>query len=225
MSVKSQPVALTRVAVAPSVEIPRPWLYRSLFKRPMDMMLVLLASPVVFPLILLLALIVMLDGRNPFYSQQRIGRDGRMFRMWKLRSMVPDADQRLEEHLDRDPQARMEWDRTQKLRNDPRVTAFGRILRASSMDELPQLWNVATGDMSLVGPRPMMPDQQVLYSGKGYYRLRPGITGFWQTSGRNKTTFAARAWYDDRYERDLSFTSDAAILLRTVSVVLGRTGC
>ncbi|VDS09077.1 Undecaprenyl phosphate N,N'-diacetylbacillosamine 1-phosphate transferase [Paracoccus haematequi] len=225
MSVKSQSVALARVAAVPSVETSRPWLYRSLIKRPLDLMLVLLTSPVVVPLVLLLALIVMLDGRKPFYSQQRVGRDGRTFRMWKLRSMVPDADQRLEEHLDRDPQARQEWNATQKLRDDPRVTAFGRILRASSMDELPQLWNVATGDMSLVGPRPMMPDQQALYSGQGYYRLRPGITGFWQTAGRNKTTFAARAWYDDRYERSLSFAGDAVILLRTVSVVLGRTGC
>jgi exopolysaccharide production protein ExoY len=225
MSVKSQSVAMARVTAAPSIEAPRPWLYRSLIKRPLDMTLVLLTCPVVLPLVVLFALIVMLDGRNPFYSQQRIGRDGRIFRMWKLRSMVPDADQRLEEHLAQNPQARQEWDDTQKLRDDPRVTGFGRVLRACSMDELPQLWNVVTGDMSLVGPRPMMPDQQGMYSGQGYYRLRPGITGFWQTSGRNKTTFAARAWYDDRYERSLSFASDAAILLRTVSVVLGRTGC
>lgn len=225
MSVKSQSVALARIAAAPCVETSRPWLYRSLIKRPLDTMLVLLTSPVVFPLVLLLALIVMLDGRNPFYSQQRVGRDGRMFRMWKLRSMVPDADQRLEDHLSRNPQARQEWNETQKLRDDPRVTRVGRVLRASSMDELPQLWNVVAGDMSLVGPRPMMPEQQAMYSGKGYYHLRPGITGFWQTAGRNKTTFAARAWYDDHYERSLSFASDAAILLRTVSVVLGRTGC
>lgn len=225
MSVKSRSVALARVAASPSIETSRPWLYRSLVKRPLEVLLVLLSSPVVFPLVLLLALMVMLDGRNPFYSQQRIGRDGRMFRIWKLRSMVPDADERLEDHLAQDPQARQEWNETQKLRDDPRVTRFGRVLRASSMDELPQLWNVVTGDMSLIGPRPMMPDQQALYSGQGYYRLRPGITGFWQTDGRNKTTFAARAWYDDHYERSLSFATDAAILLRTVAVVLGRTGC
>lgn len=225
MSVKSRSVAVTCVAASPSVEKPQPWAYRRLFKRPLDVMVVLLTSPVVVPLILLLALAVMLDGRNPFYSQQRIGRDGRMFRMWKLRSMVPDADRRLNDYLDQNPQARQEWDETQKLRDDPRVTAVGRVLRACSMDELPQLWNVVTGDMSLVGPRPMMPDQQAMYSGDGYYRLRPGITGFWQTDGRNKTTFAARAWYDDHYERSLSFASDAAILLRTVAVVLGRTGC
>lgn len=225
MSVKSQSVVLARVAASASLKVPRPRLYRSLVKRPLDVALVLLSSPVVLTLVLLLALIVMLDGRNPFYAQRRVGRDGRVFRMWKLRSMVPDADQRLEEYLAQNPQARNEWDAAQKLRHDPRVTRVGRVLRACSMDELPQLWNVVTGDMSLVGPRPMMPGQQAMYSGQGYYRLRPGITGFWQTAGRNKTTFAARAWYDDRYEHSLSFAGDAAILLRTVSVVLGRTGC
>ena len=225
MQVKTQSVALAHVAAAPSIENSRPWLYRSLVKRPLDVIVVLLSSPVVLPLVLLLALIVMMDGKNPFYSQQRIGRNGRVFRMWKLRSMVQGADQRLEAYLSENPQARKEWDETQKLRDDPRVTAFGKMLRASSLDELPQLWNVVSGDMSLVGPRPMMPDQDVLYSGEGYYRLRPGITGFWQTAGRNKTTFAARAWYDDRYERGLSFASDLSILVRTVSVVLGRTGC
>ena len=226
MSVKSQSVVLARVAAAPFLgSKTRPWLYRSLVKRPLDLLAVLLTSPVVFPLVLLLALVVMMDGKNPFYAQKRIGRDGRIFRMWKLRSMVHDADQRLEAYLAENPDARQEWDATQKLRNDPRVTRFGRVLRASSMDELPQLWNVLTGEMSLVGPRPMMPEQQAMYGGDGYYRLRPGITGFWQTAGRNRTTFAARAWYDDRYERGLSFGSDMSILLRTVAVVLGRTGC
>lgn len=225
MSVKSETVVMAGVAAAPSHEFSRPWLYRSAIKRPLDLLIVLLTSPVVLPLVLLLALMVMADGRNPFYTQKRIGRDGRTFGIWKLRTMVPDADKRLQEYLDQNPEARQEWDETQKLRHDPRVTPVGRLLRASSMDELPQLWNVATGEMSLVGPRPMMPDQQILYSGDGYYRLRPGITGYWQTSGRNRTTFAARAWYDDRYEDSLSFMGDVTILLRTVSVVLGRTGC
>ena len=225
MSVKSRSVVLANVAAVPSIEASSTWLYRSLVKRPLDVILVVLASPVVLPLVVLLALIVLLDGRNPFYSQQRVGREGRIFRMWKLRSMVHDADQRLDAYLAQNPEARQEWESTQKLRDDPRVTRFGRMLRASSLDELPQLWNVLTGDMSLVGPRPMMPDQQAMYPGDGYYRLRPGITGFWQTAGRNKTTFAARAWYDDRYERSLSFAGDVAILVRTVSVVLGRTGC
>lgn len=225
MSVKIQTVSLARVAAAPVHDGERPWLYRSLFKRPLDVLMVVLSSPVVLPLVLLLALAVMMDGKNPFYSQQRIGRDGRIFRIWKLRSMVHDAEDRLQSYLSEHPEARQEWDAAQKLRDDPRITPVGRALRASSMDELPQLWNVLRGDMSLVGPRPMMPDQQPLYSGEGYYRLRPGITGFWQTAGRNRTTFAARAWYDNRYERSLSFTSDLVILLRTVRVVLGRTGC
>lgn len=230
MSVKIQSVAMARVGVAPLRSGAlrageRPWLYRNFFKRPLDVLMVVLSSPVVLPLVLLLALAVMMDGRNPFYTQKRIGRDGRMFRIWKLRSMVHDADERLQAYLAGNPQARQEWETTQKLRHDPRVTPVGRALRASSLDELPQLFNVLKGDMSLVGPRPMMPDQQPLYSGDGYYRLRPGITGFWQTAGRNRTTFAARAWYDNRYERSLSFTSDLVILLRTVRVVLGRTGC
>ncbi|TBN41208.1 sugar transferase [Paracoccus subflavus] len=225
MSVKIQTVALARVAAAPLRSGERPWLYRNLFKRPLDVLMVVLSSPVVLPLVLLLAIAVMMDGKNPFYSQKRIGRDGRIFRIWKLRSMVHDADERLQTYLAANPEARQEWETTQKLRHDPRVTTVGRALRASSMDELPQLFNVLKGDMSLVGPRPMMPDQQPLYSGDGYYRLRPGITGFWQTAGRNRTTFAARAWYDNRYERSLSFTSDLVILLRTVRVVLGRTGC
>lgn len=104
--------------------------------------MVVLSSPVVLPLVLLMALAVMIDGRNPFYSQQRIGRDGRLFRIWKLRSMVHDADARLQAHLAENPEARQEWETTQKLRDDPRVTTVGRALRASSMDELPQLWKI-----------------------------------------------------------------------------------
>ncbi|MDP5306005.1 sugar transferase [Paracoccus spongiarum] len=207
------------------VEDQRPWFYRKALKRPLDILLVVLGSPFMLPLVLLLAVLIMREGGNPFYSQERIGREGKRYRMWKLRSMVVDADQRLSAYLDQNPAARKEWDETQKLRDDPRVTVLGRMLRRSSLDELPQLWNVLKGDMSLVGPRPMLPEQQEMYSGSGYYRLRPGITGFWQTAGRNATSFAARAWYDDRYERDLSLASDAAILVRTFGVVFRATGC
>ncbi|WP_246448833.1 sugar transferase [Paracoccus amoyensis] len=197
-----------------------------MFKRPVDILLVVLASPVFVPVVLVLALLVwMRDRRNPFYSQLRIGRGGNSYRMWKLRTMVVDADAHLNAYLESNPEARDEWERTQKLRHDPRITVFGRILRATSLDELPQLWNVATGDMSLVGPRPMLPEQEAMYAGDGYYRLRPGITGFWQIAGRNRTTFAARAWYDDQYERELSMSRDVVILMQTVRVVLTRTGC
>ena len=188
-------------------------------------MLVVLTAPVIVPLVLLLALVVLLDGGNPFYSQERIGRNGRHYRIWKLRSMVVNADQRLAEYLEQNPGARAEWDNTQKLRDDPRVTRFGRILRKCSLDELPQLWNVFRGDMSLVGPRPMMPEQQDMYPGDAYYRMRPGITGFWQISERNRTSFAARAFYDERYEHDVSLRTDIWVLLQTVAVVMRATGC
>jgi len=196
-----------------------------LVKRPLDLSLVLLASPVVIPLILILALLIALDGGKPFYSQTRIGRNGRAYRMWKLRSMVHDADERLLSFLVANPGARNEWDLTQKLHDDPRVTRFGRILRACSLDELPQLWNVIRGDMSLIGPRPMLPGQQSLYEGRAYYRLRPGLTGLWQVSARNRSSFAARVAYDERYEDEMGLMSDLRILIQTVLVVLRRTGC
>lgn len=200
-------------------------LYRHGLKRLLDVLIVLLAAPFVVPLVLVLAIGVARDGGSPFYTQDRVGKGGRVFRMWKLRSMVKDADARMADHLAANPEARREWDETQKLRDDPRITAFGQFLRKSSMDELPQLWNVFTGDMSLVGPRPMMPCQKSLYPCTAYYEMRPGITGYWQTAGRNKTTFAARAHFDAAYERDLSFATDLAVLVRTVSVVVKGTGC
>jgi exopolysaccharide production protein ExoY len=199
-------------------------LYRRAGKRVLDILLVLLALPVVLPVVLALALAVARDGGNPFYRQKRIGREGAPYTMWKLRSMVLEADNKLEACLAADPAARAEWDSTQKLKSDPRITRFGRLLRKSSLDELPQLWNVLKGDMSLVGPRPMMPDQQPLYPGTAYFRLRPGITGLWQVSERNNSTFADRAGFDAQYDRDLSFATDAALILATVRVVLRATG-
>lgn len=199
--------------------------YRSYLKRALDLTAIVLAAPVVVPIVAALAFAVSRDGGKAFYTQQRVGRHGRAFRMWKLRSMVPDADQRMEAYLASNPQARAEWDKTQKLKNDPRITSFGRFLRKSSLDELPQLWNVFVGDMSLVGPRPMMLNQQALYPGMAYYALRPGITGYWQTAGRNRTTFEARAEYDAVYEQNVSLATDAAILVRTVGVVVNGTGC
>lgn len=199
-------------------------LYRNGIKRALDLVLVLLSLPVVVPVIVALALIVARDGHAPFYRQPRVGRAGRLYTMWKLRSMVPDADGKLEAHLCADPAARAEWDSTQKLKADPRITGFGRLLRKSSLDELPQLWNVLLGDMSLVGPRPMMPDQQTLYPGSAYYSLRPGITGLWQVSERNNSTFADRAHFDAQYDRDLSLKTDVSLLMATVRVVLRATG-
>jgi lipopolysaccharide/colanic/teichoic acid biosynthesis glycosyltransferase len=144
--------------------------------------------------------------------------------MLKLRTMVPDADRMLEQFLDRNPEARLEWNSTQKLKADPRITPVGRLLRKTSMDELPQLWNVLIGDMSLVGPRPMMPSQRSLYSGVAYYALRPGITGPWQVSDRNEVEFSKRAEFDREYEEDISLLTDLGLLLATMRVVIKGTG-
>jgi lipopolysaccharide/colanic/teichoic acid biosynthesis glycosyltransferase len=199
--------------------------YRNGLKRVLDVTLVLLAAPIMVTLVLGLALaLLIMEGGVPFYRQDRVGRGGKIYKMWKLRSMVHDAETRLADHLAADPLARAEWDSTQKLKADPRITRFGRLLRKSSMDELPQLWNVLLGDMSLVGPRPMMDGQQGLYPGIAYYRLRPGITGFWQVSKRNESTFAERADFDDRYDREVSLATDLRLLTATVGVVIRATG-
>ena len=208
------------VQVTPSGRGP----YRRLFKRLLDVTAIVMAAPVVVPVIAVAAVMVARDGGSPFYTQMRVGKGGKRFKMWKLRSMVCDADARMEAYLESDPAARQEWDSTQKLKADPRITKLGKFLRKSSLDELPQLWNVLLGDMSLVGPRPMMVNQQDLYPGTAYYALRPGITGYWQTAGRNRTTFEARAEYDDAYEADLSLVTDVKVLAATVGVVLHGTG-
>ncbi len=203
---------------------PSQGIYRAVFKRALDIVLVCLSAPISVLTVALLALFAAQDGANPFYSQDRVGLDGRVYRMWKLRSMVVDADARLAAHLAADGAARLEWDTTQKLKADPRITRFGAILRKYSLDELPQLWNVLTGDMSLVGPRPMMPSQQDIYPGTAYYRLRPGITGMWQVSRRNESSFAERAHFDNDYDRSLSLKTDLWLLVQTVQVVLRATG-
>lgn len=206
--------------------VPRPWgLYRNGLKRLVDVALVLLAVPFVVPVVLVIALMILVqDGHAPFYLSDRVGRNGRVFRMLKLRTMVHDADDLLAHHLATDPEAAAEWKATQKLKFDPRITRFGRILRKSSLDELPQLWNVLRGDMALVGPRPMMPNQRRLYPGLAYYALRPGVTEPWQVSDRNDSTFARRADFDLEYHSTLSFASDVKLILLTISVVLRCTG-
>ena len=199
-------------------------LYRNAGKRLFEMFLVLLALPVVAPLVLLIAAMVACDGHSPFFTQKRIGRNGKVFRIWKLRSMVVDAESRLQAHLDSDPVALAQWQQHQKLKHDPRITRVGRIIRKISADELPQLLNVLNGTMSLVGPRPMMVGQRHMYVGRSYRQLRPGITGLWQISARNESEFVARVRYDDEYHRILSFGTDLRILARTVLVVLRGTG-
>lgn len=138
--------------------------------------------------------------------------------------MTVDADEVLETFLKANPSARAEWDRHQKLKDDPRITRIGKILRKTSLDELPQFFNVLTGTMSLVGPRPMMLDQEKVYHGTSYYHLRPGVTGFWQISDRNESSFVARVEFDEDYNDRLSLMTDLSTLLKTVSVVIRGTG-
>jgi len=198
--------------------------YRNFFKRAFESTLILLSAPVVLPVITILAIVSLRDGHNPFYWSSRVGKNGKTFRMLKLRTMVPDADRLLNDHLASDRLAREEWEATQKLKNDPRVTKFGRLLRKTSMDELPQLWNVLTGEMALIGPRPMLPQQRALYPGLAYYALRPGISGLWQVSDRNDSEFAKRADFDRQYDEEMSISMDVQLIANTIGVILRGTG-
>jgi lipopolysaccharide/colanic/teichoic acid biosynthesis glycosyltransferase len=198
--------------------------YPATWKRFFDICFVLAISPIAIVLIGILALMVRRDGGPAFFLQRRIGKGGAVFHMWKLRTMVPDADAHLKAYLSENAAARAEWERTQKLAFDPRVTAIGRHLRKYSLDELPQLVNVLLGEMSVVGPRPMCPEQRDSYPGTEYYWLRPGMTGLWQVSARNMSSFAERAVYDGRYAVSVSFLVDIGILWKTVSVVFRGTG-
>ena len=198
--------------------------YRRVVKRAMDVALVVAVAVPTLAILVPLMAIIALDGRSPIYVQKRLGRGGQVFRMFKLRSMVADADQILDTYLARNPEARAEWDRTQKLKNDPRITFFGAFIRKTSLDELPQLMNVLLGDMSLVGPRPMMVAQKELYPGAAYYEMRPGITGLWQVSERNESSFSERASYDTAYFRQMSLGTDLKVMAQTVKVVFRATG-
>lgn len=199
-------------------------LYERFGKRIFDLTFLLVVAPVVIPVIVILAMVIAMDGGQPFYVQKRVGKHGKQFNFYKLRTMVANADQKLEAYLAKNPQARVEWDLTQKLKNDPRITRFGHILRKLSLDELPQLLNVLKGEMSMVGPRPMMPDQQIIYPGLAYYTLLPGITGMWQVSQRNEASFAQRADFDTQYFMELSLITDMKLMLKTVGAVTSLSG-
>jgi len=208
----------------PTAAIAGSQLYKNGLKRVFDITAIVLALPIILPVIAALALLVARDGGKAFYRQRRIGQHGKIYTIWKLRTMVENADELLDNYLAQNPQAAAEWKLNQKLKNDPRITRSGWLLRKCSLDELPQLWNVLVGDMSLVGPRPMLPDQQKLYFGQAYYGQRPGITGTWQVSKRNEATFAERAQFDSDYVANMSFLNDLRILAATVRVVIRGTG-
>ena len=196
-------------------------------KRTLDIMGAGVALLLALPAFLVLAILVRMDGGRVFYAHERVGRGGRLFGCLKFRSMVADADKRLAALLERDPAALAEWEATRKLKNDPRVTWVGRFLRASSLDELPQLINVLRGDMSLVGPRPVQVSELAAYYGAAaqhYLSVRPGITGPWQISGRSDTSYAQRVALDVGYATSPSIWTDIKILFRTPMAVLARRG-
>ena len=166
------------------------------------------------------------DGNPIFFGHYRVGRDGQMFKCWKFRSMVLNSAEILAELLKNDPAAKAEWDRDQKLNNDPRITPVGAFLRKTSLDELPQLFNVLKGEMRLVGPRPITLGELDRYGEARWHYLNamPGMTGLWQVSGRSDTTYEERVELDRDYVEQRSLWSDAVILVKTVAVVLGKGG-
>jgi Undecaprenyl-phosphate galactose phosphotransferase WbaP len=198
-----------------------------LFKRMMDIVISIMLGVLCSPVVLLTALMIKLDSPGQvFYKQERVGKDGRKITILKFRSMQVNAEKILADYLSAHPQAQQEWSETQKLRDDPRITRVGKWLRKFSVDELPQLFNVWKGDMSLVGPRPIVEAEIRHYRDyfNVYSTVRPGVTGMWQVSGRSRTTYEQRVLYDVYYVRNWSLWLDLYILIRTIWVVLSRDG-
>ena len=198
----------------------------SKIKRGVDVAVSLTGIAVLSPVLVVLFVILKLDGGPSVFSHTRVGQKRSTFQCHKFRTMHADADERLAELLSRDEEARLEWDTHFKLKDDPRVTVLGEVLRKSSLDELPQLFNVLKGDMSLVGPRPVVEEELKLYGdyASDYMTARPGITGLWQVSGRNDLDYNERVALDVTYIRQWTHKLDLRILLKTVLVVLTRRG-
>jgi Undecaprenyl-phosphate galactose phosphotransferase WbaP len=198
-----------------------PWAQR--LKRVLDVVATMVGGALILPLILVLSLLVWIESRGSiFYADKRMGRDGKLFSCVKFRTMVPDAEALLQRMLAEDDEMREEYLKYHKLRHDPRVTRVGRFLRKTSLDELPQLWNVLRGEMSLVGPRPYLPREStdIGETQSEILRVTPGITGPWQVAGRNNTSFAERVSMDAFYVRDWSVWLDLVLLVRTVQCLL-----
>ena len=218
------------VAIAPEAPVlarrAAPWASR-ISQRALDLAVAWPLLLLLGPVLALIALAVWInDGGAPFYGQLRIGYHGRTFRCWKFRSMVTDADAVLARLLSTSREALQEWERDHKLKVDPRITLVGRFLRSTSLDELPQLWNVICGEMSLVGPRPIVVAEVGRYGSRfhDYCTCRPGITGLWQVSGRSDVSYRRRVAIDTLYARTRSLSMDVSILARTMPAVLMRRG-
>jgi Undecaprenyl-phosphate galactose phosphotransferase WbaP len=195
-------------------------------KRLVDIVGAVVLGLVFSPLMLAIIVLMRREGGSVIFRHRRIGRGGRTFECLKFRTMIPNADQVLRTLLERDSELKAEWVRDHKLRNDPRITRLGRFLRRTSLDELPQLWNVLRGEMSLVGPRPVVREELLRYGRNVgvYLAAKPGITGLWQVTGRNDTDYRRRVVLDTYYVRNQNLLLDLYILAKTTSVVLGGTG-
>jgi Undecaprenyl-phosphate galactose phosphotransferase WbaP len=204
----------------------RRWSVAGGFKRVFDIVGAIVLGIVFAPLMSVIVLLLFREGGPVIYRHRRVGRDGRIFECLKFRSMVPDADRVLRGLLELHPELREEWLRDHKLRDDPRITALGRFLRRTSLDELPQIWNVMRGEMSLVGPRPVVREELMRYGRclPIYLSAKPGITGLWQVTGRNDTDYRRRVALDVYYVRKQNLLLDLYILLKTTRVVLGGGG-
>jgi undecaprenyl-phosphate galactose phosphotransferase len=212
--------------LGPELAVPVIGLATRCAKRALDIAVSLTLLLLLSPLMLLVALALARTGRPILFAQERVGFGGHVFHCLKFRSMVPGAEEILERLLQQDPELRREWSETQKLKVDFRVTRFGAVLRKTSIDELPQLWNVLCGEMSLVGPRPALPKQLPMYGTQAvlYTAVRPGMTGLWQVNARGDGDFQRRVQYDTDYVRSCSFWNDIALLARTVAVVISGKG-
>lgn len=192
-------------------------------KRLIDLLIAGTALILAAPVMLIIALLIRMTCGGPaIFAHNRIGFNGRTFKCYKFRTMVANADQALASYLADNPQAAEEWQENRKLKNDPRVTLLGQMLRKSSLDELPQLFNVLRGDMSCVGPRPVVADELERYGPDAceYLRTRPGVTGLWQVTGRGTTDYARRVFLDSHYVRNWSVRADVAILVWTIFAVM-----
>jgi len=196
-------------------------------KRIADIVLVLTVIPLALPLLGVVLILVCLDSPGKsIFQQERVGRSGKIYKVWKVRTMVENAEQVLDDFLMGHPDLRPEWERTRKLKHDPRVTRVGRLLRHASVDELPQLWNVLKGEMTFVGPRPILPEEIEEYGSSYnlYIQVFPGLTGLWQVLGRNDLEFQQRVRLDEEYILNWSIRMDIAILIQTVKVVITGYG-
>ena len=195
----------------------------------LDLSATVVGGLLISPLLIAITIAIKLDSPGPaFYAHRRVGIGGNHFRCWKFRTMHTNAEQLLNRFLQGKPDLQAEWEQNFKLRNDPRVTRVGRFLRKTSLDELPQLWNVLRGEMSLIGPRPIVEAEISRYGTvyEMYQRIKPGISGFWQVSGRSDTSYAERVKLDAYYVHNWSVWLDLVILVRTVGcVILGRGAC